>query len=255
MDAVSAGWESDSKSGQDSGDGRYIACMPVHPSGEVDKKVASRRGRYRKVAENLQVKEVVVGEGERHRRYVVCFNPREAERQRNHRPHVLTELEAELVTMRACSGGEHSKRVCELRASGRYGRYIRVTHTGRAVIDRAKVKAAERLDGKFVVHSNDDTLSAEDMALGYMQLQRVEQAWRQLKSGLRRRPVYHRAVHRIHPHIALTVIGLLLARMAEHACADTWRNIRDDLKGDTTCAIDRVEWDAVAGDGAASERI
>ena len=213
------------------GGGRYIVCMPVYPGGEVDTELVSRRGRYREVAENLQVKEVVVGEGERRRRYGVCFNPREAERQRTHRAQVLSELEAELATVRTCSGTEHSKRVCELRASGRYGRYIRLTGTGRPVIDRAKVKAAERLDGKFVVHSNDDTLSAEDMALGYKQLQRVEQAWRQLKSGLRLRPVYHRAVHRIHAHIALTVLGLLLERMAEHACADTWRNIRDDLKG------------------------
>ena len=112
------------------GGGRYIVCMPVHPGGEVDTEVVSRRGRYREVAENLQVKEVVVGEGERRRRYVVCFNPREAERQRKHRAQVLTELEAELATMRACSGAEHSKRVCELRASGRYGRYIRLTGTG-----------------------------------------------------------------------------------------------------------------------------
>ena len=64
------------------------------------------------------------------------------------------------------------------------------------------------------------------MALGYKQLQRVEEAWRQLKSGLRMRPVYHWAVHRIHAHVALTVLALLL----ERACADTWRNIRDDLK-------------------------
>ena len=120
--------------------------------------------------------------------------------------------------------------MCELRASGRYGKYLRVSSTGRLAIDRAKVKAAERLDGKFVVHSNDDTLSAEDLALGYKQLQRVEQAWRQLKSGLRLRPVHHRVPHRIHAHIALTVIALLLERIAEHACTDTWRNIRDDLK-------------------------
>ena len=213
------------------GGGRYIVCMPVHRGGEVDKEVVSRRGRYREVAENLQVKEVMVGDGERRRRYVVCFNPREAERQRKHRAQVLTELEAKLATVRTGSGGEHSQRVCELRASGRYGRYLRLTSSGRAVIDRAKVKAAERLDGKFVVHSNDDTLGAEDMALGYKQLQRVEQAWRQLKSGLRLRPVYHWAVHRIHAHIALTVMALLLERIAEHACGDTWRNIRNDLKG------------------------
>jgi hypothetical protein len=51
-----------------------------------------------------------------------------------------------------------------------------------------------------------------------------------LKSGLRLRPVYHWRVHRIHAHVALTVLALLLERIAEHACDDTWRNIRDDLK-------------------------
>ena len=107
---------------------------------------------------------------------------------------------------------------------------MRLTRTGRAVLDAGAVKGAERLDGKFVVHSNDDSLSAVDMALGYKQLQRVEQAWRQLKGGLRLRPVYHRVAHRIHAHIALSVMGLLLERMAEQACGDTRRNIRDALK-------------------------
>ena len=210
------------------GGGRYIVCMPVRRGGEAERAIR-RRGRYRNVADNLRVKEVVVGEGERRRRYAVCFNPREAERQRRHRADVLAELEAELASLRPGEGG-HRKRVCELRASRRYGRYVRLTKTGLARIDRAKVKAAERLDGKFVVHSNDDTLTAEDMALGYKQLQRVEQAWRQLKGGLRLRPVHHRAERRVRAHVALTVIALLLERMAEHACGDTWRNIRDDLK-------------------------
>ena len=34
------------------------------------------------------------------------------------------------------------------------------------------MQRAEKSDGKFVVHSNDDTLSTEDMALGYEQLMR-----------------------------------------------------------------------------------
>ena len=79
-------------------------------------------------------------------------------------------------------------------------------------IDRAKVGAEERLDGKFVIHTNDDSLNPEDLALGYKQLQRVEAAWRTLKSGLRLRPVFHWAPHRI------------------QACGDTWRNIQNDLK-------------------------
>ena len=211
--------------------GKYIVCMPIHRGGEVAKEVLTRPGRFQEVADNLRVKEVMVGDGERRRRYVVCHNPQEEIRQRKHREQVLKELEAELSTLReGCSGEAHSKRVCNLRASGRYGKYIRLTKGGKAVIDQARVRERERLDGKFVVHSNDDTLNAEDMALGYKQLQRVEEAWRTLKSGLRLRPVYHHAPHRIHAHVFLTVLALLLERIAEQACADTWRNIRDDLK-------------------------
>lgn len=212
------------------GGGKYIVCMPVHPGGEVATRVVNRPGRYQEVAENLRVKEVVVGDGERRRRYVVCHNPQEAQRQRQHREKVLDELGAELKSLRFSIGKAHSKRVCALRASGRYGRYLRLTRTGKPTIDQTRAKALARLDGKFVVHSNDDTLNAEDMALGYKQLQRVEEAWRTLKSGLKLRPVYHWAPHRIHAHVALTVFALLLERVAEHGCGDTWRNIRDDLK-------------------------
>ena len=210
--------------------GKYILCMPIHRGGEVATAVVTRPGRYQKVAENLEVKEVLVGEGERRRRYVVCYNPEEAARQRRHRQQALAELEAEIASLAEQSASGHSKRVCELRASGRYGRYVRLTKTGQPRIDAAHIAELEKLDGKFVVHSNDDTLSAADLALGYKQLQRVEIAWRSLKSGLKLRPVYHWAVHRIHAHVALTVLALLLERLAEQACADTWRNIRDDLK-------------------------
>ena len=212
------------------GGGKYIVCMPIHRGGEVAKEVLTRPGRFQEVAENLRVKEVVVGDGERRRRYIVCHNPLEETRQRKHREQVIEELEAELSTLGECSADTHTKRVCQLRASGRYGKYIRLTRGGKPVIDRNRVREQARLDGKFVVHSNDDTLNAEDMALGYKQLQRVEQAWRTLKSGLCLRPVYHHAPHRIHAHVSLTVIALLLERIAEQACEDTWRNIRDDLK-------------------------
>jgi transposase len=212
------------------GGGRYILCMPIHRGGEIAADVLTRPGRYREVADNLRVKEVVIGEGERRRRYVVCHNRQEQARQKKHRDRVIKELEAELETLRHIDGTQHSKRICQLRSSGRYGAYIRLTQTGKAVIDKAAIRAKERLDGKFVVHSNDDTLSAEDMALGYKQLQRVEEAWRTLKSGIRLRPVYHWTPHRICAHVSLSVLALLLERVAEHRCGDTWRNIRDDLK-------------------------
>lgn len=210
------------------GGGTYLMAMPMRRGDEVTETVLGRPGRYRQVAQNLEVKEVVIGAGERRRRYAVCYNPQEAQRQKAHREELLKELEAELATL-SDQGVGHTKRVCALRTSSRYGRFLKEARKGLA-IDTVAIRELERFDGKFVVHSNDDTLTAEDMALGYKQLQRVEESWRTMKSGLRMRPVFHWAPHRIHAHIAISVMALLLERTIEHACQDTWRNIRNDLK-------------------------
>ncbi|MFO1293196.1 MAG: hypothetical protein U1F07_08985 [Rubrivivax sp.] len=40
----------------------------------------------------------------------------------------------------------------------------------------------------------------------------------------------HWAAHRIHAHVAITVLSPLSERTVEHACADTWRNVSDRLR-------------------------
>ena len=92
--------------------------------------VLTRPGRYKPVADNLQVKEVVVGDGERRKRYVLCLNPEEAERERAHREQVLKELCVELNLLHEREA-EHPKAACELLASRRYGRYLTTDYTGR----------------------------------------------------------------------------------------------------------------------------
>ena len=103
--------------------------MPVHTSGEADREVVGRPGRYRPVAENLKVREGVVGDGGRPRRHMVCHNPREVERRRRHRETVLDELATEPESLREDNEPGHGKRVCALRASAGYGRYVRLTRT------------------------------------------------------------------------------------------------------------------------------
>lgn len=210
------------------GNGKYILATRLRAGDEVTKEVLTRAGRYAEVRENLRVKEVIVGDGERRRRYVVCHNPLEEARQAEHRKELLVELGAELATMEQ-KPGRHSKRACELLTSQRFGRYLRQTKAGLVRVDRAAVADAERYDGKWVITSNDDTLSSEDLALGYKQLLRVEQCWRQLKSGLGMRPVFHYRPWRIQAHISIAVLGLLLERVAEIRAGDTWRNIVAEL--------------------------
>jgi hypothetical protein len=206
--------------------GKYILATKMRGNDEVSKLVMTRPGRYHVVRDNLRVKEVLVGNGERRRRYVVCHNPQEEARQRQHRDRLLELLEQELATLEPPEPGkEHSKRTCELLTSERFGRYLYCTKRGALQIDRAAVRNDARYDGKWVVASNDDTLSADDLALGYKQLMRVEECWRTMKSGLRMRPVYHWLPHRIEAHVKLCVLALLLERVAEIRGGDTWRNL------------------------------
>jgi transposase len=206
------------------GGGKYILASRMRAGDEVTTQVLARAGRYSEVAGNLRVKEVVLGDGERRQRYVVCHNPEEEKRQRAHRQKLLEMLEAELATLEP-GAGKHSKRACALVTSARFGKYLRQLKDGAPRIDRAAIAEAERYDGKWVITSNDDTLSAEDLALGYKQLMRVEECWRSMKSGLGMRPVFHWAPHRIEAHVKLCVLALLLERIAELRCGDTWRNV------------------------------
>ena len=92
------------------------------------------------------------------------------------------------------------------------------------------MKTEEHLDGKFLLRTSDPTLSVEDIALGYKQLLEIERAWRDMKSTLDLRPVYHRNEDRIRAHVLLCWLSLLLIRIAENQAHDTWRNLRDELQ-------------------------
>jgi transposase len=171
--------------------GRYVLAVPMRRVKDVETAVLTRPGRYRKVADNLEVKEVWVGDGERRKRYVLCFNLAEAEQQRAHRAQVLAELIAELTLLDE-RNEDHPKAACALMASRRYGRYLSTDRHGRPKLDAAKVKAAEKFDGKWVVITNDETLSAEDAALAYKGGAIIEPCLRRMKqTGLEVRPMFH----------------------------------------------------------------
>jgi hypothetical protein len=209
--------------------GRYILAVPMRKVKDIETEVLARPGRYKPVADNLEVKEVVVGDGERRKRYVLCLNPEEAERERAHREQVLQELGAELTLLREREA-DHPKAACELLASRRYGRYLTTDTTGRPRLDPAKVKAAEKVDGKFVVITNDDTLSAEDIALGYKGGWIIESCFRRMKqTGLEVRPMFHWAARRIEAHVKLCVLALQMQRAAEIRCAMPWARIAHEL--------------------------
>jgi Transposase DDE domain len=209
------------------GAGRYILATPIGRVKEIKDEVLSRPGRYAAITPNLRAKEVIVGEGERRRRYILCLNAEEAAREQRHRNEILDLLQLELDRL----ANDHPKAACRLVASKRFGPYLSLDAEDRPVIDRAKVRRAEQRDGKFVLTTNDDTLSAADIALGYKGMWIIEACFRKMKTtGLGIRPMFHWTPRRIVAHVRLCVLALMIQRAAEIATGTPWSQLADVLE-------------------------
>jgi transposase len=209
--------------------GTYLLATRLNSVNEVNQNVLSRPGRYRKISDNLHVKEVVVGgQGVRRRRYLLCYNPREAERQVSRRKQVVQQLKQELTRHRNMSAT--AQWAIELLASPRTKRYLTITHQGQIRLDKKAIQEASRTDGKWVIQTNDDTLTPEDAACAYKSLSVIERCFRTLKSTqLKLDPVYHRLFRRIEAHVKVCVMALLIERFAELACEQPWSQLRHVL--------------------------
>ncbi len=223
--------------------GHWIAGEKMRDGSPDAQAALSRQGRYQTVRDNLRVKEVRLDD-DTGKRWIVCHNPFEAERDQAQRTAALERIEIELERIRQgrerdakrkTKGGRkpsdepHRLAECALRDHVSLGRWLRQTPTGRLVIDRAKVAAEERLDGKYLLSTSDPDLSAEDVALGYKNLLEAERGFRDLKSTLELRPVFHRIEPRIRAHVLLCWLALLLIRVAERRTGLTWRRIAIEL--------------------------
>jgi len=210
--------------------GHYIFGEKLRGNDREANTALSRQGRYHEIAENLRVKEVIIDDGTMRDRFVICHNPEEAKRDHAVREQLLAQLADAINSTDNLTPAERERLHGRLSAKRGLKRFIRTTKTGLLRIDRAAVKAEEHLDGKFLLRTSDPTLSVEDIALGYKQLLEIERAWRDMKSTLDLRPVYHRKEDRIRAHVLLCWLSLLLIRIAETQAADTWRNLRDELQ-------------------------
>jgi transposase len=170
------------------------------------------------VSKKLQVKEVQV-EG---RRYVVCLNEEEARKDQVARESMVKALEEKLS-----KGGPKS-----LVGNRGYARFLK-TKRGALEIDYEAVKRDERLDGKFVLRTTT-RLSAEEVAQAYKSLWRVERTFREQKSTLEVRPIYHQKDSQCVGHIVASFLALRLEvdlqrALDERGVEVSWPELMGDL--------------------------
>jgi hypothetical protein len=197
----------------------YVLGCRMRKQKEVSAEVLARAGRYQKVADNLEVKEVLVGQ----RRYVVCRNPIEAAKDQAAREAILAKLQETLSE-------KGPKAIIGNRG---YARFVLVAK-GSVSINQDAVDADARMDGKFVLTTNTSMPTAE-VATTYKSLWRVERTFREQKSTLEVRPIYHHRDDTSIGHIVASFLALRLEvdlqrRLDERGVSVSWPNLMTDLK-------------------------
>jgi transposase len=196
----------------------YVLGCRMRRQKEVNQEVLARAGRYQPVADNLEVKEVRVDA----RRYVICRNPPEALKDAATR-------EALLDKLRQTVEKQGPKAVIGNRG---YARFLKVAK-GSISVDEEAVKRDARLDGKFVLTTNTDLPTAE-VAQTYKSLWRVERTFREQKSTLEVRPIYHQRDDTSIGHIVASFLALRLEvdlqqRLEERENKVSWLDLMRDL--------------------------
>jgi hypothetical protein len=196
----------------------YILGCRMRRQREVSEEVLARAGRYETVADNLEVKEVRVGR----RRYAVCCNPEEARKDATTRDAILAKLQTTLER-------NGPKAIIGNRG---FARFVKL-QKGSVTIDAAAVRRDARLDGKFVLTTNTD-LPASEVALTYKSLWRVERAFREEKSTLEVRPIFHHRDDTSIGHIVASFLALRLEvdlqrRLDEAKVEVSWPDLMRDL--------------------------
>jgi transposase len=121
----------------------------------------------------------------------------------------------------------------------RVARYYSIEHDagGRGVCwheDSDKKAIAKKLDGSYVLKTDRQDLTADEIWRTYILLTRVEDAFRDMKSPLRERPIFHHLEHRTQTHIFLCVLAYHLLAVIEQYFLDqgihtSWATLREEL--------------------------
>ena len=205
----------------------YILGSRMRKVKEIREEVLSRAGRYTEVHPEgqsskdpspLKVKEVWVDS----HRYILCLNVKQARKEALDRQSMVDALKERL-----------KKDPKSLIGNKGYRRYLKLDRD-HLCLNQDKIDAEERFDGKWVLKTNT-SLSPEQTALKYKELWQVEQVFREVKSVLQTRPVFHKCDKTIRGHVFCSFLALALRkeldrRLDQAGHCFEWADIKQDLK-------------------------
>jgi hypothetical protein len=166
------------------------------------------------------------------RRYIVCRNEAEAEKDRADRQAILAGLEQQLQRGDKTLIGNSAYRRY-LRRVGAPGEQGKGKPDPAFEIDAGKLADEARYDGIFVLRTNARVTPLQAM-IRYRELLEVENLFRRTKCVLRTRPIYHSSDAAIRGHVFCSFLALvlqdeLLRRCRAAGFTPEWGDVLRDL--------------------------
>ncbi|BBO69864.1 transposase [Desulfosarcina alkanivorans] len=205
----------------------YILGARMRKVKQIRDRVLSHPGRYKQVRSEssdpkkpapLKVKQVEIDGC----RYIVCVNPSQQRKDAADREAIVSALTKQL-----------KKGPKSLVGNKGFRKYVKI-EKGSTSIDENRIKYESRFDGKWVLRTNTD-LSADQAALRYKELWRVEKVFRDVKSLLTTRPIFHQKDQTIRGHVFCSFLALVLRKELDRRLIKAghrfeWAEIKQDLK-------------------------
>src|SRR5216683_3445014 len=129
----------------------------------------------------------------------------------------------------------------------RVARYFQMSHDPQTAtlvcaFDAIKHAKAEQLDGCYLIKTDHTDLSGDELWRIYVLLTRAEDAFRDMKSPLAERPIFHHTERRTEAHIFLCVLAYHLLIAIEKTLLDqtihtSWATVRDTLRSHHICTV------------------
>ena len=168
------------------------------------------------------------------RRYIVCRNEAEAEKDAADRRAIVEALDQQLKR------GDKA-----LIGNSAYRRYLRATAKKAFEIDPGKIADEARYDGLFVLRTNA-RITPLQAVLRYRDLIQVEQLFRSAKALMRTRPIYHSSDAAIRGHVFCSFLALVLRKELDARCRAA--GLRPEW-GDVLRDLDRLQEVTISKDG------
>jgi transposase len=178
---------------------------------------------------------------------ILCRSEGRQEKDRAIREKQEGRLLQDLEKLRHRVGSGHLKRADKIheaigRLKERYprvARYYAIEHDADSNRiswreDAAKKEKAKKLDGSYVLKTDRQDLTEDQIWRTYILLTRVEDAFRDMKTPLMERPIFHHLQHRTQTHIFLCVLAYHLLAVIEQYFLDegihtSWATLRNEL--------------------------